>query len=172
MVSKKSDVSTRKRPGKREEEAANPRKLTEKERRFVEAYMGEAAGNGTKAAEIAGYKARSKTALAQQAHYTLKKPKVRQELEERVKSDPLVASRQEIQHWLTKIVRGEDVLDALAKDRIKSAELILKTRGELLDRREEKTESTVRYVVTTEDQLTEDERALMGETDGEEDEES
>lgn len=33
--------------------------LSERERRFVEAYMGEAAGNATKAAELAGYSART-----------------------------------------------------------------------------------------------------------------
>lgn len=32
-----------------------PKKLTERERRFVEAFVGEAAGNGAKAACLAGY---------------------------------------------------------------------------------------------------------------------
>lgn len=134
--------------------------------------MGEAAGNAGKAYKLAGYTASTDQVAYSAGCRLLRNVEIQAELEDRVKSDPLVATRQEIQHWLTKIVRGEDVLDALAKDRIKSAELILKTRGELLDRREEKTESTVRYVVTTEDQLSEDERALMGDSDGEEDEES
>lgn len=149
---------------------AKPRELGEKERRFVEAYMGEAAGNAGKAYKLAGYKVKNDQVAYSAGCRLLRRVRVKKELEERVKSDPLVASRMEIQSWLTKLMRGEDVLDALAKDRIKAAELVLKTRGDLLERREEKTESTVRYVVTTEDQLSEDERALMGDLDEENEE--
>jgi phage terminase small subunit len=50
--------------------------LTLKQRRFVKAYVGTAAGNSTKAAEMAGYNAANRNALRVTAHGVLMKPNV------------------------------------------------------------------------------------------------
>lgn len=52
-----------------------PRKITVKEHRFIHAYFGEAKGNGTLAAKLAGYKG-SDAVLATEAHRLLRKPKI------------------------------------------------------------------------------------------------
>lgn len=54
--------------------------LSERERRFVDAYMGRAAGNATKAAEIAGYKPAN---ARQQASRLLTKANIKAAVEER-----------------------------------------------------------------------------------------
>lgn len=51
--------------------------LTLKQRRFCEAYIGEAAGNATRAAQIAGYRDDNYFSLAGTAADNLKKPQVR-----------------------------------------------------------------------------------------------
>lgn len=51
--------------------------LTEKERRFVEAFVGEAQGNITRAAEIAGYNSKDREVLRQRGKANLKKPKIK-----------------------------------------------------------------------------------------------
>lgn len=56
--------------------------LSERERRFVEAYMGQAAGNGTEACRLAGYKGSAKT-LQVQASRLLSKAIVAAAIEER-----------------------------------------------------------------------------------------
>jgi phage terminase small subunit len=53
--------------------------LSERERRFIEAYMGPAAGNGTEAARLAGYTGTPKV-LAVQATRLLSKAKVQAEI--------------------------------------------------------------------------------------------
>lgn len=55
--------------------------LTEKQRRFVFFYMGEAAGNATKAAQLAGYRDDNRNALAVTAHGTLRNPNVQRAIE-------------------------------------------------------------------------------------------
>ncbi len=55
--------------------------LTERERRFVTAYLGRAAGNATKAARLAGYSPRT---ARQQGHKLLTKVDIRHALEQRV----------------------------------------------------------------------------------------
>ena len=90
-----------------EQEGRPEAELSEKMRRFVEAYMGEAAGNGTKAARIAGY-AGDDNVLAWTASTLLRKPKVRHAIDARLEGDPLVAGRIERLHFLTRVVRGEE----------------------------------------------------------------
>jgi hypothetical protein len=54
--------------------------LTPKERKFVLAYVGPAAGNATKAAEMAGYRCENRNSLCVTAHRVLRKAKVQAEI--------------------------------------------------------------------------------------------
>ena len=98
--------------------------LTEKQRRFVEAYMGQAAGNATEAARLAGYK---------QAHSQgprlLENVGVAAALAERQKNDPAVATREERQAFWTAVMRGEHG-GASMSDRLRASELLGKTGGD------------------------------------------
>ncbi len=64
--------------------------LSEKERRFVEAYMGEAAGNGAEAARLAGYAISS---ARQTADRLMSKADIKAAISKRQEADPLVATR-------------------------------------------------------------------------------
>lgn len=57
------------------------RKLTERQRRFVEEFM--ACGNGTEACRRAGYSQNSETVLRVQAHENLAKPNIMAEIDRR-----------------------------------------------------------------------------------------
>lgn len=70
-----------KEPTEDEEGEPKKRKLSYKQRRFVDAYVGEARGNGTKAAIIAGY---SKKTAREIARENLTKPDIQQALSEMV----------------------------------------------------------------------------------------
>ncbi|MEM6286630.1 MAG: terminase small subunit [Bacteroidota bacterium] len=131
------------------------RPLTEKQRRFVEAYMGEARGNATEAASLAGYKG-SRNTLRVVGAENLAKPAIKAAITERQENDPLVATREERQRFLTGVMRGElcrrpltsiagyvrdedgEIVteDPLAKDRIKAAETLCKMNGDFVDRQE------------------------------------
>jgi hypothetical protein len=76
------------------------------ELRFVEAYMGEAGGVGSRAVELAGGTSNPRSAAAI-ACEILKRPRVKEALRERGENDPLVAGRLERLRFLTKIMRGE-----------------------------------------------------------------
>lgn len=108
-------------------------KLTEKQRRFVEAYMGEAAGNGTEAARLAGYKGSAKT-LGVVATENLAKPSVRAAIDARVAADPKIATRQQRQEFWTKVMLGEE--DAEMRDRLKASELLGKSQADFVEKHE------------------------------------
>src|SRR5689334_12942658 len=96
--------------------------LSERERRFVEAYMGEAAGNGTKAAILAGY---SKKAARGQAARLLTKAHIIEAIQDRTVHDKSVADRQERQEFLSAVMRGENgYKDTPIRDRVKAADLL------------------------------------------------
>lgn len=80
--------------------------ITEKQRRFVDAYMGEAKGNGTEAARVAGYDG-SDAVLATTAWRLLRKAEIRRALDVRMESDPLIMGRVERLRKLSSIARGE-----------------------------------------------------------------
>lgn len=103
--------------------------LTEKQRRFVEAYMGQAAGNATEAARVAGF-GNPKS----QGSRLLTFVDVKKAIEERQKADPLVASREERQRFLTAAMRGEH--GGELKDRIKATEVLGKAQGDFVERHE------------------------------------
>lgn len=79
-------------------------KLTEKERRFVDAYLGECRGNGTQAARVAGYSAKNGR---HQASYLLTKPNIKAAIEEAQaeRTDEAIATAHELDAKLTEIVR-------------------------------------------------------------------
>jgi phage terminase small subunit len=107
-------------------------KLTEKQRRFVDAYMGEAKGNGTEAARVAGYRGSDST-LGAVAHENLKKPKIAAAIQERVDADPMIATREDRQRFWTDTMKdtGEDM-----KHRLKASELLGKSQADFIDRHE------------------------------------
>lgn len=109
-------------------------RLTEKQRKFVEAYLGEAEGNATRAAELAGYKGDENT-LSTVGSENIRKPKIRKAIRERVESDPLVADRKERQAFWTAVLRGEEG-DATLKDRLTAAKMLGKSQGDFVERHE------------------------------------
>jgi phage terminase small subunit len=111
-------------------------KLTEKQRRFVEAYMGQAAGNATEAARLAGYKGNDITLGAVGAE-NLKKPQIIEALKERVDDCPLIMSRKELQEFWTRVAKGEE-LDGkdlpVMRDRLKASEMLGKSQAVFVDK--------------------------------------
>lgn len=80
--------------------------LSEYERQFVEAYMGEAAGCGARAVQlVSGVEPRSAATIASRL---LRRPHVRKALRAREESDPLVMNRVERLRLYTRIARGKE----------------------------------------------------------------
>lgn len=118
--------------------SAKPRKharkgLTPKERLFCEAYAGAANGVGKTAAELAGYKG-TDGSIRVKASVLLAKPHIQAELE-RMRTaitTKAVATREERQEFLTKMMRGE--VPGEPKDRLKACEVLGKMQGDFRDR--------------------------------------
>lgn len=128
-------------------------KLTERQKRFVEEYI--QSGNATQSAIKAGY---SPKAAKEAASRLLTFVNVKSEVEARLKEleSERVATTQEIQEYLTAVMRGEldeevvvnvgvgkgytraDKIKAQvgAKDRTKAAELLAKVRGMFINKSE------------------------------------
>ena len=108
--------------------------LSERERRFVDAYMGEAAGNGTKAAELAGYKGTSKV-LQVQASRMLSKAMIRTAIADRVEADPQIADRTQRQRLWSDIAFGRAAYtEAALRDRLKASELLGKSQADFVEK--------------------------------------
>lgn len=105
------------------------RKLSEKQRRFVEFYMGEAKGNATEACRLAGYKGTDNT-LGVMAAENLEKPKIKEAIRERQENSPEVMKRKEIQMWLSQAVRDEEML---MSHRLKAVEILARSQGMFLE---------------------------------------
>ena len=110
--------------------------LTEKQRRFCEAYS-ENGGNGTKAAEAAGY-----AQPAEQAYENLKKPDITKAIEslrEETTTNSIL-SRAERQAFWTRVIRGEvmepDGKPPAIRVRLRASELLARSQGDYLDRAE------------------------------------
>jgi len=116
-------------PGKNGK-AIRIQELTVKQKKFVEAYLGKANGNGTNAAEIAGYEGDRKT-LGIIASSNLKKPNVRLAIDERTKDDGSIASREERQAFLTRVMRTEH---GKMGERLKATELLCRMHGDFIER--------------------------------------
>lgn len=121
--------------------AKPPVKLTEKQRRFVEAYMGEANGVAAEAARIAGYKGNNANVLGAQLTAN---PSVKAAIEERQRGDPLIATREERQRLWTSIARGEPQMQLIdgkgvvrapaLRDRILALQHLAKASGDFVER--------------------------------------
>jgi phage terminase small subunit len=107
------------------------KKLTLKQHRFVVAYMGEAKGNATEAARIAGYSGKDHT-LSAVGQENLRKPAISQAIENHVKNDPRIASREDILKFWT-----EMLLDVSAKEahRFRASENLAKCFAMFIERR-------------------------------------
>lgn len=112
------------------------RKLTPKRQRFVDAYTGEAMGNGAEAARIAGY-----AHPVKQASRLLTFVDVAAAIAERraQTTRQAISTAAERQEWLSRVHRGEvddGESDASLKDRIKALELLGKMQGDFIERQQ------------------------------------
>jgi len=115
-------------------------KLTLKQEKFVEAYMGKAAGNATEAARLAGYKGNEAT-LAVTGFENLRKPNVKAAIDERSANDPLIATREDRQQFWTNVMN--DPLQDM-KDRLRASEILGKSQADFIDRTDNKHDIEIR----------------------------
>ena len=106
------------------------KKLTLKQRAFIDAYLGEAKGNGVKAAELAGYQGDVFT-LNSVARENLQKPAIRAEIDRLQAASPLIATRDERLQVLTEMMRDQSLSP---KDRQRAIELLGKSCGDYIQR--------------------------------------
>lgn len=109
--------------------AKQPRGLSVKQRRFVEAYD----GNATAAAIAAGYS--PKTARLQ-GHKNITKDNILEAIQSREnkRMGSTILTREERQAFWSDIIRNEDEKNIMAK--LKASELLAKSEGDFLDRHE------------------------------------
>ncbi len=101
---------------------------TEKQARFVEAYCGEAFGNGAEAARRAGYRAKDAHAYSVVADRLLASVGIRQAIEafrEKTRSEAM-ADAQEVGEFLTAAMRAPAGVEP---SRLQAAALLAKIRG-------------------------------------------
>ena len=117
-------------PSVRAYSAIATKPLSERERRFVVAFVGSAAGNATKAAELAGYASVSAGVLG---HRLLKKDNVRVAISQKVERSETtaIADRQERLEFLTGVIR--DTAAPLFA-RLKACDQAAKMHGEYIQR--------------------------------------
>ncbi|MFW6086155.1 MAG: terminase small subunit [Myxococcota bacterium] len=106
------------------------KKLTEKQRRFVEAYLGEACGNATQSARLAGYKGNNNTLRVVGAE-NLAKPAIQEAIASAREKAPPVMTPDRIRAWW--MARMGDP-DFGAAARIKASELLARSIGMFVDR--------------------------------------
>ena len=101
------------------------RKLTERQRRFIDEYM--ACGNGTEACRRAGYSQNSETVLRVQAHENLAKPNIKAEIDRR-RQAMSEDSEDRRAKW---ILRLEGLADAAKRDadKLRAIEGLFKAEG-------------------------------------------
>jgi phage terminase small subunit len=105
--------------------------LSERERRFVDAYM-TLDGNATKAAIAAGYSAKS---ARHQASRLLTKRNIRAAIDQRATSDPAVWTRGQRQRFWTAVASGAKGFKlASLRDRLRATELLGKSQADFVDR--------------------------------------
>jgi phage terminase small subunit len=121
--------------------------LSERERRFVVAFTGVAAGNATHAAKLAGYSDTSSASLASMGSRLLTRERVLDAIRDITEGDPLIARGAELQRFWSKVMRGDALphitsegaqveVPASVKDRLKAAELLGKAQGLFVERLE------------------------------------
>lgn len=95
--------------------------------------MGDAAGNATAAARLAGY---SVSIARKQGSRLLGRPRVQAAIEERATSDPAVWSRHERQQFWTLVASGTGCfVKAPLKERLKASELLARSCGDFVEKR-------------------------------------
>lgn len=106
------------------------KKLTTRQRKFVEIYS----GNGVQAARDAGYQGSDAT-LAQTAYELLRNPDIKSSIENRTKRElaPKIADREARQSFWTKIMESDD---EDMKDRLKASELLGRSQADFTDKAE------------------------------------
>ena len=119
------------RPRTREREAV---RLTPKMRAFVEAYLGQAEGNATAAAKLAGYTSTGQ-GIKVLASRLLMSQVVRDEIErQRAElTSARIADKRERQEYLTSVMRDVAIEP---KDRTKACEILGKMQGDFIEKRE------------------------------------
>ena len=113
------------------------KRLPEKRRRFVEAYMGEAAGNASEAARIAGYKC-----PGPEGFRLLQYAEIQAAIDSRVESDPSIMTRQERQKFWSEAARGNiddfnsdgEAINAALSTRLKASELLARSQADFVER--------------------------------------
>ncbi len=95
--------------------------------------MGPAKGIAAHAARMAGFAPNSRNGAAVRGRKLLALDKVKAAIKERVEDDPKVTTRQELQEFWTRGMRGEEN-EFKAPDRIKCSELAAKVQGLFLER--------------------------------------
>lgn len=115
--------------------------LTQKQQRFIEYYD----GNGTEAARKAGYVG-DDTVLAQVASENLRKPYIKEALENRNKTimAETIASRTNRQEFWSGIMWDTD---QDIKDRLKASELLGRSEGDFIDRKEKGNDLTLEDLI-------------------------
>jgi phage terminase small subunit len=105
-------------------------RLTPKQRKFIEAYT----GNATEAARIAGYQG-DDNVLGVTGYDLLRNPKIAQAIAEREERaiTGLIASREDRQAFWTHVM-NDPAVDM--KERLKAAELLGKSQADFIDRHE------------------------------------
>lgn len=108
--------------------------LTERQRRFVEAYVGKAEGNATEAARLAGYSG-DDAQLAVRGSEAVRNRNVAEAIEAARKSRTrrAILTREQRQELLTEFAND---VQAETKDRIKAIEVLGKMQGDFIERRE------------------------------------
>ena len=109
--------------------------LTEKQRRFVEAYTGVANGVATQAARLAGYSGDDR-ALSVIGTRTLRITRVADAVEairERSRTKPSIMTREQRQDLLSKFAKDESLSK---KDRMRAIEILGKMQGDFIERLE------------------------------------
>lgn len=105
-------------------------KLTPKQQRFVDAYMGEAAGNATEAARKAGYSG-SENVLGVAGARLLRNDKISKMISDLSKDDPLIATREDRQRFWTDVMEDET---QDMKDRLRASEILGKSQTDFIER--------------------------------------
>ena len=106
--------------------------LSERERRFVESYMGASAGNATEAAIAAGYSRKTAGSIGSRL---LKRVNIQRAIAERATSDPAVWTREERQRFWTSVASGAGrFAKASLRDRLRASELLGKSQADFVER--------------------------------------
>lgn len=114
--------------------------LSEKQRRFVEGYMGRYKGNAKDASEAAGYR-------AGMGSHILHLPKIRAAIDERTQLEPDTITRIRLQNLWTDIAEGRKGFeDAELRDRLRASELLAKSTAMFVERVEVKSKIEMEVV--------------------------